>query len=128
MRRTKVMATIGAAAMALCAGPVSATVNLSFGLYTSNKPTAMVKQFRPVLDALAFAPPVTHVYNPLRYAREIHEEYLARFGGPGKRAVFVGMNPGPWGMAQTGVPFGEVAASPVFTLTEIHRLERSARF
>jgi single-strand selective monofunctional uracil DNA glycosylase len=28
----------------------------------------------------------------------------------GLRAVFVGMNPGPFGMMQTGVPFGEVAA------------------
>ena len=24
--------------------------------------------------------------------------------------MFLGMNPGPWGMSQTGVPFGEVAA------------------
>src|SRR5690606_19431577 len=29
--------------------------------------------------------------------------------GP-KEVVLVGMNPGPFGMAQTGVPFGEVAA------------------
>jgi single-strand selective monofunctional uracil DNA glycosylase len=28
----------------------------------------------------------------------------------GKRVVFVGMNPGPFGMVQTGVPFGEIAA------------------
>jgi len=62
-------------------------------------------------DALSFAAPVTHVYNPLRYARAPHVEYLTRFvAGPPKEAVFVGMNPGPWGMAQTGVPFGEVAA------------------
>ena len=27
-----------------------------------------------------------------------------------KRVVFLGMNPGPFGMAQVGVPFGEVAA------------------
>lgn len=58
---------------------------------------------------LRFGPPVTHVYNPLAYAWEPHERYLRRFGAPGKEAVFVGMNPGPWGMAQTGVPFGEVA-------------------
>ncbi len=30
----------------------SAIENLSFGVYTSNKPTAMVKQFRPVLNAI----------------------------------------------------------------------------
>jgi single-strand selective monofunctional uracil DNA glycosylase len=51
---------------------------------------------------------VSVVYNPLRYAREAHEHYLTRYGAAPKRVVFVGMNPGPWGMAQTGVPFGDV--------------------
>jgi single-strand selective monofunctional uracil DNA glycosylase len=59
---------------------------------------------------LSFAPPVTHVYDPLRYARAPFERYLRRFGSAPKQAVFLGMNPGPFGMAQTGVPFGEVAA------------------
>jgi len=59
---------------------------------------------------LHFAPPVVHVYNPLDYAWAMHEAYLRRFGSSRKRVVFVGMNPGPFGMMQTGVPFGEVAA------------------
>jgi single-strand selective monofunctional uracil DNA glycosylase len=59
---------------------------------------------------LRFGAPVTHVYNPLAYAWAPHEAYLRKFSGPGKRVVFLGMNPGPFGMAQTGVPFGEVAA------------------
>jgi single-strand selective monofunctional uracil DNA glycosylase len=59
---------------------------------------------------LRFAPPVVHVYNPLDYAWAMHEAYLRRFGATRKRVVFVGMNPGPFGMMQTGVPFGEVAA------------------
>lgn len=46
-------------------------------------------------------------YNPLIYARDAHEQYLDLFGGP-RRILIVGMNPGPWGMAQTGVPFGNV--------------------
>jgi single-strand selective monofunctional uracil DNA glycosylase len=62
------------------------------------------------VDALSFAPPVTHVYNPLRYASAAHREYLQRYAVTPKRVVFLGMNPGPWGMAQTGIPFGEVAA------------------
>jgi len=62
------------------------------------------------VDALEFGEPVTHVYNPLVYARRSAEEFIARFGDGPKEAVFVGMNPGPWGMAQTGVPFGEIAA------------------
>jgi single-strand selective monofunctional uracil DNA glycosylase len=61
-------------------------------------------------DRLGFGPPVAWVYNPLRYARAGHEAYLERYGSPLKRVVFLGMNPGPWGMAQTGVPFGEVGA------------------
>ncbi len=57
-----------------------------------------------------FAPPVTHVYNPLVYARRPYDTYLQRYAKPPKQVVLVGMNPGPWGMAQTGVPFGEVQA------------------
>jgi single-strand selective monofunctional uracil DNA glycosylase len=60
---------------------------------------------------LAFSPPVTHVYNPLAYARRPHHLFLETYGGAGKEVLFVGMNPGPWGMAQTGVPFGEIAAA-----------------
>lgn len=60
------------------------------------------------VSRLTFEPPVTHVYNPLRYARAPHEAYLERFGSKRGRVVLLGMNPGPFGMAQTGVPFGEV--------------------
>jgi single-strand selective monofunctional uracil DNA glycosylase len=59
---------------------------------------------------LRFSPPVTHVYNPLFYAWKGHEMYLRRFGGGLKEIIFLGMNPGPFGMAQTGVPFGEISA------------------
>jgi single-strand selective monofunctional uracil DNA glycosylase len=52
---------------------------------------------------------VAYVYNPLEYAIEAHLEYLNRFGTGQKRVLFLGMNPGPYGMVQTGVPFGEVA-------------------
>ncbi len=60
------------------------------------------------LGRLKFSPPVAHVYNPLIYAGKQHERYLTRYGRGQKEALFLGMNPGPWGMAQTGVPFGEV--------------------
>ncbi|MFW2389086.1 MAG: uracil-DNA glycosylase family protein [Polyangiales bacterium] len=61
-----------------------------------------------VISRIEFGDPVTHVYNPLQYARRPHELYLTRFGGGPKEALFVGMNPGPFGMGQTGVPFGDV--------------------
>lgn len=63
-----------------------------------------------VVDALSFPPPVTHVYNPLVYARPSLELFLTRYANSAKRTVFLGMNPGPYGMTQTGVPFGEIAA------------------
>lgn len=66
------------------------------------------EQLAQELEALCFSSPVAYVYNPLLYARNPHELYLQRFGRPPKEAVFLGMNPGPWGMAQTGVPFGEI--------------------
>ena len=59
-------------------------------------------------DALAFGPPVTHVYNPLRYAWAPHRAYLLRYGTKSPDVLMLGMNPGPFGMAQTGVPFGDV--------------------
>lgn len=60
------------------------------------------------VDALEF-PSVPYVYNPLQYARATHEAYLERWGEAAPREVLmVGMNPGPFGMAQTGVPFGDV--------------------
>jgi single-strand selective monofunctional uracil DNA glycosylase len=60
------------------------------------------------LSSLRFSEPVTHVYNPLVYARPMFEQYTRRFATGKIKVLFFGMNPGPWGMAQTGTPFGEV--------------------
>ena len=60
-------------------------------------------------DALRFDAAVQAVYNPLVYAASPHKKYLELAGAAPKKVIFLGMNPGPWGMAQTGVPFGEVA-------------------
>lgn len=62
------------------------------------------------LESLAFGDPVACVYRPLEYAWKPHQRYLESYGRGSKRVLFLGMNPGPFGMAQTGVPFGEVAA------------------
>lgn len=66
------------------------------------------EELADAVDAISFGAPVTHVYNPLRYAAAAHREYLRRYANGKKRIVLLGMNPGPFGMAQTGVPFGEV--------------------
>ena len=44
-------------------------------------------------------------YNPLNYAWDAHEAYLRKMGGCGARTVILGMNPGPHGMGQMGIPF-----------------------
>lgn len=68
------------------------------------------KRLNAALRRLEFSAPVTHVYNPLAYAWPAYAAYLSRFANAPKRIVFLGMNPGPFGMVQTGVPFGEISA------------------
>ena len=58
---------------------------------------------------LRFTAPVTHVYAPLDYAWAPHRLYLERYGRAPRKILFVGMNPGPFGMAQNGIPFGDAA-------------------
>ena len=76
----------------------------------SGKLQEAAKTLSEDVDRLGFSSPVEYVYNPLHYAWAAHREYLERFIDAPKRVVFLGMNPGPWGMAQTGVPFGEITA------------------
>lgn len=68
------------------------------------------RDLRDSLHGLTFAAPVAYVYNPLEYAWEAHREFVEKYGSGKKRVLFLGMNPGPFGMAQTGVPFGEIPA------------------
>ena len=70
---------------------------------------AIAERLRARTRALRFAAPVAHVYAPLDYAWAPHRVYLERHGRGRREILFVGMNPGPFGMAQTGVPFGDVA-------------------
>lgn len=62
------------------------------------------------LAPLAFPPPVEYVYDAFNYAFPGYEAYTSKYATNRKRVLFLGMNPGPWGMAQTGVPFGEIPA------------------
>ena len=71
---------------------------------------AAAHRLSDTLAPMRYAPPVSHVYDPLSYAWPVHQAYLARYAATPKRVVFLGMNPGPFGMAQTGVPFGEIAS------------------
>lgn len=73
-------------------------------------PHRLIKQTLEDLKGLKFDPPVAYVYNPLDYAVAAYKRYLTTYGGPRKEIMLLGMNPGPWGMAQTGIPFGEIHA------------------
>jgi single-strand selective monofunctional uracil DNA glycosylase len=77
---------------------------------TSQQLIAAAQELSAQVARLKFAAPVAHIYNPLTYAWPAHVEFLSRFGNGRKRVVFLGMNPGPFGMVQTGIPFGEIAA------------------
>jgi single-strand selective monofunctional uracil DNA glycosylase len=66
-------------------------------------------RLREATAALTFGPKVAFVYRPLEYAAALVQAYEARFGAGEKEVLFFGMNPGPFGMGQTGVPFGEVS-------------------
>lgn len=59
-----------------------------------------------------FDPPIFLPLTSMRpFLPTVFVRYVRRFTRPGiVKAVLVGMNPGPWGMAQTGVPFGETGA------------------
>lgn len=70
----------------------------------------VAKELSKSCDSLVpeLSDPVSVVYNPLDYAWEVHYNYLRKFGELGAKTIILGMNPGPWGMGQTGVPFGDV--------------------
>jgi single-strand selective monofunctional uracil DNA glycosylase len=69
------------------------------------EPIDATKTLNQQLEDFHFKNKVDSYYNPLEYAWPVHEEYLRKFGSDTKEAFMLGMNPGPWGMAQTGVPF-----------------------
>jgi len=77
---------------------------------TSGELIEVAQKLSARVRKLKFSLPVTHVYNPLDYAWRAHELYLRRYGNTPRRVIFLGMNPGPFGMAQTGIPFGQIAA------------------
>jgi single-strand selective monofunctional uracil DNA glycosylase len=75
-----------------------------------NEWLASTRRLVAELRDLEFAAPVACVYRPLEYAWQPYQRYLEKYGHGTKRVLFLGMNPGPFGMVQTGVPFGEIAA------------------
>lgn len=73
-------------------------------------PETIARTLSRAAGKCCFGPPVRYVYNPLDYAFGAHREYLHRYCRTEADILLLGMNPGPFGMVQTGVPFGEVNA------------------
>lgn len=73
------------------------------------EPLRIARALSRKVEGMRFDRPVAHVYNPLDYASDAHAAYLSRYCRQQASTLLLGMNPGPWGMAQTGVPFGEVS-------------------
>ena len=69
---------------------------------------------------------VAHATNPLNYAWQHHEQYLTKWGGLGAKTLLLGMNPGPWGMAQSGVPFGSTDIAKTHLKIKPFQLETPA--
>ncbi|XP_028968149.1 single-strand selective monofunctional uracil DNA glycosylase [Galendromus occidentalis] len=64
------------------------------------------------LMEIAYDDRVKYIYNPLDYAAETHRDFVRAALGvikprTGIKILFIGINPGPYGMAQNGVPFGD---------------------
>ena len=76
----------------------------------ADKLIKVARELSQSVASLSFELPTAFIYNPLEYAWGIHRQYLELAGDGKKKVVFLGMNPGPYGMAQTGVPFGEIPA------------------
>lgn len=77
---------------------------------TAARILSALEQQRLACDRMSFGRPVDTVYNPYDYAWDAVRLFVETYATGPRRVLFLGMNPGPWGMAQTGVPFGEVAA------------------
>lgn len=74
----------------------------------SDKLLSIEQELCTKLQDVTFPSLVQYIYNPLEYASETHAMYVHKYCTGEKKILFVGMNPGPWGMSQTGVPFGEI--------------------
>lgn len=74
-------------------------------------------QLREQVESLRFSTDYI-IYNPLLYAWDVHEQYIRKYMSAPIEALFLGMNPGPFGMAQTGVPFGEITSVKTFLKLE----------
>ena len=84
----------------------------------------LVQKCEQLIPRLIAQTIVTHATNPLDYARQPHQKYLAMIGEYSPDTILLGMNPGPWGMAQCGIPFGATkVATELLGIAEVEVLQ-----
>jgi len=89
------------------------SIPTAVSLAVAEKFLALELQLCDVLRGIKFPAPVTHIYNPLEYAMEPHKLYVTKYCTTTKHVLFLGINPGPFGMAQTGVKFNNMSCGVV---------------
>ncbi len=95
-------------------GPAFADTDMIYGPEENDTPSrflAIERQLSAMLKTLYFTEPVAYIYNPLEYAWDPHRQFVDKYCKQEKEVLFVGMNPGPFGMAQTGVRLLSVVLS-----------------
>lgn len=90
------------------AGKSALAVPAPISLTIAEKFLALELRLCDVLHRVQFPAPVTHIYNPLEYAIVPHRQYVTMYCTTTKDILFLGINPGPFGMAQTGVMFWHI--------------------
>jgi single-strand selective monofunctional uracil DNA glycosylase len=95
--------------MANCTGDQQEVSKMKEDFLVPEKLIAAASLLNKRLKRVDFSHAPPWIYNPLDYAWEAHRQYLTNFARPSCEILLLGMNPGPWGMSQTGVPFGEVS-------------------
>lgn len=63
----------------------------------------LIDELNDSLESFNLPATVHCVYNPTVYARATLEMYIKKYCNSKKPIMYFGMNPGPWGMSQTGV-------------------------
>lgn len=72
------------------------------------------------INNLKFSNPIKYIYNPTVYAYDPFKKYIEKYGSTEKHILFIGMNPGPFGMSQTGVSVNKIECTSILFSISFH--------
>lgn len=79
----------------------------SWDIPISTKFLDLIDELNVSLEQLHLPSEIQCIYNPTVYARHTFEIFVQKYCNSKKDIMYFGMNPGPWGMSQTGVRISE---------------------